>query len=454
MQTILIVEDKESMARMLMETLESEGYKTINATGGKEGIRLIGEGISDLVLTDLKLPEKDGLEVLRASKEENPLRPVIIMTAYGSVNTAVEAMKHGAHDFITKPFDMDHLLMLLKRALENQRILTENMLLREELSSRLVLPNIMGKSEKMVAVADKIQKVAPAKTTILLLGESGTGKELFSRAIHNLSGRKEYPFVPINCSAIPGELLESELFGYEKGAFSGAESRKLGKFELAHKGTLFLDEVGEMEIGLQSKLLRFLQEGEIERVGGTRTIRLDVRIVAASNRDLEKAVSDGTFREDLFYRLNVFPITIPPLRERKDDIALLVEYFIMKYSAELNSRVKDVSEEALRRLQEYNWKGNVRELENTIERAIILCDTLTICPDHISLSSLNSNRLLDDMKMHGTLEEVSKNALRIVEGERIKKALEDSSGNKTKAAEQLGVSYKTLLNKIKEYGIE
>jgi DNA-binding NtrC family response regulator len=454
MQTILIVEDKKSMASMLKETLESEGYRALISSRAKDGIRLINEESVDMVLTDLKLPGRDGIEVLRASKEENPLRPVIVMTAFGSVNTAVKAMKHGAYDFITKPFDMDHLLMLIKRALDAQRLLTENMLLREEFSSRLGLPEIIGKSEKMLEVANNIQKAAPAKTTILLLGESGTGKELFARAIHHLSGREEYPFVPINCSAIPVELLESELFGYEKGAFSGAESRKPGKFELANKGTLFLDEVGEMGTGLQSKLLRFLQEGEIERIGGTRTIKLDVRIVAASNRDLEKAIAEGEFREDLFYRLNVFPIRIPPLRERKGDIPLLVEYFISKYSSELASDVKDISENALRLLESYSWKGNVRELENTIERAIILCDAQNIRPEHLAPSSLNITRLLNDIPMDGTLDEISRKAARIVETERIKKALEDVSGNKTKAAEQLKVSYKTLLTKIKEYGIQ
>jgi DNA-binding NtrC family response regulator len=453
MRTVLIVEDKQAMARMLKETLEAEGYRAVIASGGEEGIRRITEESPDMVLTDLKLPGRDGLEVLEASSEENPLRPVIVMTAYGSVTTAVEAMKKGAYDFITKPFDVDHLLMLIRRALDNQRMVTENMVLREELSSRLGLPNILGKSSKMMEAAGNIQKAAPTRTTILLLGESGTGKELFARAIHHLSGRREYPFVPINCSAIPAGLLESELFGYEKGAFSGAESRKLGKFELASKGTVFLDEIGEMDIGLQAKLLRFIQEGEIERVGGTKAIKLDVRIVAASNKDLEQAVSREEFREDLFYRINVFPITIPPLRERRGDIPLLVDYFVMKYSADLKADVKDVSEEALRLFDEYGWKGNVRELENTIERAVILCDSRTIQPEHVSLSSPNGSRILKDTPMDGSLEETAKKALRIVETERIRRALKESGGNKSRCAEMLKVSYKTLLSKIKEYGI-
>jgi DNA-binding NtrC family response regulator len=454
MQTVLVVEDKESMARMLKETLEAEGYEAVVARDAEEGIRRIAEEGSDLVLTDLKLPGKDGLAVLRASKDQNPLRPVIVMTAHGSVETAVSAMKEGAFDFITKPFDTDHLLMLIERAMENQRLATENLLLREEFSSRLGLPAIIGKSEEIVSVARNIQKVAPAKTTILILGESGTGKELFARAIHNLSGRKQYPFVPINCAAIPAPLIESELFGYEKGAFTGADSRKLGKFELAHRGTVFLDEIGELDAELQAKLLRVVQEGEVERVGGTKAVRIDVRVVAASNRDLEREVAEGRFREDLFYRLSVFPITIPPLRQRAEDIPLLAGYFVKKYSADMKTGEKEISPEALRMLMEYQWKGNVRELQNAIERAIILCDGRTITTEHISLRPLHRGTSSEEPPVDGTLEEVAKRALKAAETRRIKRALKDASGNKTRAAEALDVSYKTLLTKIKEYRIE
>ena len=304
-----------------------------------------------------------------AAKEENPLMPVIVMTAFGSVETAVLAIKEGAFDFITKPFDTDHLLVLMKRALETQRLMTENMLMKEEFSSQLGLPRIIGKSEKISEVAQQIQKVAPSKTTVLILGESGTGKELFARAIHYLSPRKEYPFVPINCAAIPRELLESELFGHERGAFTGADFKKIGKFELADKGTVFLDEIGEMDTALQAKLLRVLQEGEIERLGGLKTIKIDVRVIAASNRDIEKAVSEKAFREDLYYRLSVFPVRIPLLRERAEDIPMLAEFFLNKYCAELKTPLKSISAEALETMVEYQWKGNVRELENTIERA-------------------------------------------------------------------------------------
>lgn len=454
METILVVEDKESMAEMLKETLETGGYKVICARDGTEGISSLKEGKIDLVLTDLKVPRKNGIEILKASKEENDLVPVIIMTAFGSVETAVAAMKEGAFDFITKPFDTDHLLMLIKRALETQRLLTENILLKEEFASRFGLPRIIGRSENILNVAQIVQKVAPTKTTVLLIGESGTGKELFARAIHNLSNRKHYPFVPINCAAIPRDLLESELFGHEKGSFTGADAKKLGKFELADKGTIFLDEIGDMDLVIQSKLLRAIEEGDIERVGAVKAINVDVRIVAASNKDLEKAVEEKKFREDLYYRLNVFPVRIPPLRERREDIPLLVEYFINKYCHEIKTQVKGISKDALDTLMKYHWKGNVRELENTIERAIILCDGDVITPEHFAISKQPGSGFAGTQAVNGTLEAVAKEALRAAETERIRSALKETKGNKSRAAEILQVSYKTLLTKIKEYGIE
>jgi DNA-binding NtrC family response regulator len=454
-QTILLVEDRESMAQMLRETLEAGGYQTVIARDGAEGIREIGAGRFDLVLSDLKLPKKDGMEVLRASKAENPLTPVIMMTAYGSVDIAVTAIKEGAFDFITKPFDTDHLLLLIRRALEAQRLCAENVLLREELASRYGAPRIIGKSAGIVGVAQKVQKVAQAKTTVLLLGESGTGKELFARAIHNLSPRAAFPFVPINCAAIPRELIESELFGHEKGSFTGAEAKKIGKFELADKGTIFLDEITEIDLSLQAKLLRAIQEGEIERVGGLKSVQIDVRIVAASNRDMERAIEEKRLREDLFYRLNVFPVTIPPLRERKEDIPLLVEFFIQKYCNELKTPLKGISNEALGMLLNYPWKGNVRELENCIERSIILCDGQTILPEHITLNEkVLFESTFRNLPMHGTLEETVKEATRIAETQRIIGALRETGGNKTRASELLRVSYKTLLTKIKDYNIK
>jgi DNA-binding NtrC family response regulator len=453
-QIILIVEDKESMAQMLRETLEAVGYSIVIARDGQEGIRQIRENRFALVLTDLKLPKKDGIEVLKVAKTEHPLTPVIVMTAFGTIETAVAAMKEGAFDFITKPFDTDHLLLLMNRALETQRVLTENILLKDELSSKLGMPKIVGKSLCILDVAQKIQKVAPAKTTVLLHGESGTGKELFARAIHNLSMRSAYPFVPINCAAIPRELLESELFGYEKGSFTGADARKLGKFELGDKGTIFLDEIAEMDLALQVKLLRVLQEGEIERVGAEKAVKIDVRIIAASNRDIEKATEEKLFREDLFYRLNVFPIVIPPLRERKGDIPLLADFFINVYCAELKCGKKRVAPDALELLINYPWKGNVRELENCIERAIILSEGDTINRDNIVLNrqmSLESS--LSCLPMDGPLEDSVREAVKIAETQRISKALKETKGNKSRAAELLQVSYKTLLTKIKEYQI-
>jgi DNA-binding NtrC family response regulator len=455
MERILVVEDKDSMAQMLKETLELEGYEVVIAGDGTDGIKRIRDSNVDVVITDLKLPKKDGLSVLNASKEENPLIPVIVMTAFGSVETAVKAMKAGAYDFISKPLDTDHLLVLIKRSLENQRLITENILLKDTLSQKLGMPTIIGKSPVMIDVADNIQKVAPAKTTALLLGESGTGKELFARAIHFLSPRKEHPFVPINCAAIPKELLESELFGYEKGAFTGAGEKKLGKFELADKGTVFLDEIGEMDKVLQSKVLRALQEGEIERVGGTNPIKVDIRIIAASNKNLEAGVADKTFREDLYYRLSVFPITIPPLRDRHEDIPTLVEHFVSKYAAEMKTGQKKISDEVIATLKKYSWKGNVRELENVIERSMILCEGTTITPENLRLNpSGSSTTLTHDINLDGTLEQTAKAALKEAESVRIKKALKDTGGNKSRAAELLKVTYKTLLTKIKDYGID
>lgn len=452
---VLIVEDKDSMADMLSKTLSSEGFDTVIAHDGLEALQLFEKGRFDLVLTDLKLPKKEGVDVLKEIKEDNPMVPVIVMTAFGTIETAVKAMKLGAYDFITKPFDTDHLLLLIRRALESQRLFRENMLLREEFTSKYKMPTLIGKSEEIGEVVQKIQKVSQGKTTVLLLGESGTGKELFARAIHFLSPRRDHPFVPINCAAIPRELLESEFFGHEKGSFTGADSTKIGKFELADRGTIFLDEIGELDISLQAKLLRVLQEGEIERVGSVKQIKLDVRIIAASNKNLEDAVADKQFREDLYYRLSVFPVHIPPLRERREDISSLAEYFLERFSREMKKRKPEISKDAMDILMTYQWKGNVRELENTVERAVILCEGQTITSEHISLTQLKEqDSWINTLPMEGSLENTVKEAQRIVETMRIKKVLKEVRWNKTKAAEILAVSYKTLLTKIKEYGLE
>lgn len=454
MDTLLIVEDKESMLRMLSELFTSEGLEVLTARDGTEALKKIKDERIDVILTDLKLPSMDGIAILKEAKKIDSSIPVIVMTAYGSIDTAVNAMKLGATDFITKPFNTDHLSMMIRRALEQRKLLRENILLKEETSR--ARPVLIGKSPQMIELMKRVQKVARAKTTVLILGESGTGKELIAKAIHYLSDRAQEPFVPINCAAIPRELLESELFGYEKGAFTGAETRKLGKFELADRGTIFLDEIGEMEPSLQAKLLRIIEDGMVERIGGVKPLQVDVRIIAASNRDLSEEVSKGRFRDDLFYRLNVFPLYVPPLRERKEDIPLLVEHFLKKFSAELKQPLKKVSKEAMDILLSYSWKGNVRELENTIERALILSDGETLGPEHLSLITQVSRpeSLFNLIPMDGSLEETSRAALRIVESERIKRALIHTKGNKLRAAEVLRVSYKTLLTKIKEYNLE
>ncbi|OGW48628.1 MAG: hypothetical protein A2078_08845 [Nitrospirae bacterium GWC2_57_9] len=455
MDTILVIEDKDSMREMLKQTLEAEGYHVIPARDGAEGIKKLSDERIGLVLTDMKLPKKDGFEVLKAVKEEDHLLPVIVMTAYGTIETAVKAVKQGAYDFLTKPFDTDHLLVLIKRALDASRIASENILMKEEFGDRFGLPKIIGKSGPLQEITSKIQKVAPTNATVLIHGESGTGKELFARAIHYLSNRKDGPFVAINSAAIPRELLESELFGYEKGAFTGADARKLGKLELADQGTVFLDEIGDMDLTLQAKLLRVLQEQVIERVGGGKPIKIDVRVVAATNKDIEKAVAAQLFREDLFYRLNVFPITIPPLRDRREDIQPLAVHFLNKYSAEVRKGPLTISGEAMEILLKSTWKGNVRELENVVERSVIYADGGEIRAQDLGISETSIiNALSEHVPMDGPLHEVAAAATRIAESRRIRQVLKQTGGNKTRAAEILQVSYKTLLTKIKDYQLE
>jgi DNA-binding NtrC family response regulator len=452
---ILVIEDKESMLDMLKQTLEAEGYQVIPARDGAEGIRKLSDERIGLVLTDLKLPKKDGFEVLKAVKQDNPLLPVIVMTAFGTIETAVKAVKQGAYEFLTKPFDTDHLLVLIKRALDASRMATENILLKEEFAEKLGLPKIIGKSSGMLEIMTKIQKVAPTNASVLVHGESGTGKELFARAIHHLSNRKDAPFIAINSAAIPRELLESELFGYERGAFTGADARKLGKLELADQGTVFLDEIGDMDMALQAKMLRVLQEQVIERVGGGKPIKIDVRVVAATNKDIEKAVAAKLFREDLFYRLNVFPITIPPLRERRDDIPALAQNFLNKYSTEVRKGLLTISDEAMDILMKSPWKGNVRELENVIERAVIYADGGVIRAQDLGISESSIlDALAEHVPMDGPLQDIAAAATRIAESRRIRQVLKQTGGNKSRAAEILQVSYKTLLTKIKDYHLE
>ncbi|HEV8242472.1 MAG TPA: sigma-54 dependent transcriptional regulator, partial [Nitrospirales bacterium] len=452
MATILLIEDNEQMAQVLARHMELEGHTVILVSDGEKGIEEFHRHKVDLVLTDLKLPAKSGLEVLHEVKDENPLVPVVVMTAYGTIENAVKAVKEGAFDFLQKPVDPDHLLLTIGKALEARQLVTENLILKEELSQARYT-TLVGASRLLLEAQEKTKKVAAGTTTVLLLGESGTGKELFARMIHDCSPRKNGPFVAINCAAIPRDLLESELFGHERGAFTGATGRKLGKFELGDKGTVFLDEIGDMDHGLQAKLLRVIEGDRFMRVGGTSQVKADVRVVAATNKDLLKAVAKQAFREDLYYRLNVFPIVIPPLRDRREDIPLLVEHFLAMYGRELRKEDLTISPEAMEVMMHHEWIGNVRELQNCIERAVILCDSPTIQPEHIGLRAHEQSGP-DEQTPTGGLQEASSAAAHAVEAKMIARVLIETGGNKSRAAEILQVSYKTLLTKIKDYGLD
>jgi DNA-binding NtrC family response regulator len=450
--TILLIEDNERMAEVLARHMEMEGHAVVLVADGEKGVEEFRRQKVDLVLTDLKLPGKSGLEVLQAIKDEHPMVPVVVMTAHGTIETAVKAVKEGAFDYLQKPVDPDHLLIIIGKALEARQLVTENLILKEELS-QTKYAKMVGQSRVLLDAQEKAKKVAVGSTTVLLLGESGAGKELFARMIHDCSPRKNGPFVAINCAAIPRELLESELFGHERGSFTGATGRKIGKFELADKGTVFLDEIGDMDMGLQAKLLRVLEGDRFMRVGGTSPVKADVRVVAATNKDLQAAVAKQAFREDLYYRLNVFPLVIPPLRDRREDIPLLVEHFLAMYSREVKREGLTVSSEVMEIMRHHPWTGNIRELQNCIERAVILCDGREILPEHIGLRA-PARTTEEGVPAVGSLQEASSAASRAVEAKMIEKVLRETGGNKTKAAEILQVSYKTLLTKIKDYGLD
>ena len=374
-EPILLVEDKAALRAVLRETLEAEGFTVEEAADGSKAVERLGRGGVALVLTDLRLPKADGHAVLRAAIQTDPALPVVLMTAYGTIKDAVEAMRAGAYDYLEKPVDNDHLIALLRRALQHRRMASENAALKARFANDLGGPEILGASKVLHAALGQVKRVAVTDTTVLLLGESGTGKELFARAVHHESPRREQAFLAINCAAIPENLLESELFGYEKGAFTGASSTKRGKLEIADHGTLFLDEIGDLSPALQGKVLRVLEQKQFERVGGNDTRTVDIRLVAATNKDLRAQVMASQFRQDLFFRLSVFPITVPPLRERQGDIALLARHFAARFAAEMRRRGEaSIDPEALQALEAYSWPGNVRELENAIERALILGD--------------------------------------------------------------------------------
>jgi DNA-binding NtrC family response regulator len=456
---VLLVEDKDSLRAMLRHALEAQGHTVLEARDEAEAVQVLRQSRPAVVLSDLRLPTGDGFGVLRAAKELDPELPVIVMTAYGSIQDAVTAMKEGAMDFLAKPVDPDHLLLLVARAIAQRRMMTEYILLKEEAALRRGAPRIIGDDPKLKSVIQQLHRAAGVDATVLLEGESGTGKELFARSLHVLSPRAEGPFVAINCAAIPDTLLETELFGHEKGAFTGAVQRKPGRFELAHRGTLFLDEIGDLPLGLQAKILRALEERRFERVGGTQSLHVDVRVVAATNRHLKQAVAARQFREDLYFRLSVFPIAIPPLRERADDIAILATHFVEKFCRDMNKKPLSLSLAALDELRAYSWPGNVRELQNCIERAVILSEGDALQPRHLNLSfraptAPPAVSPWDQIDLTGSLSDVLRRATTEVEKRKVEQGIRDSGNNKQRAADILGISYKTLLQKMRDYGIE
>jgi DNA-binding NtrC family response regulator len=453
--SILLVEDKDSLRAMLKLALESQDYAVIEARDQPEAVAALQAAHPALVLSDLRLPEGDGLGVLRAVKELDAELPVIVMTAHGSIQEAVEAMKHGALDFLAKPVDPDHLLLLVSRALEQRRLMRDYRLLKEE-AARRGGRNIIGQSKMLRQTLTAIDRAASTDTTVLLEGESGTGKELCARALHDASARAGGPFVAINCAAIPENLLEAELFGFERGAFTGATQRKIGKFETAHRGTIFLDEIGEMPLALQAKMLRVIETKRIDRLGGNASIQVDVRIVAATNRMLRQAVASRQFREDLFFRLSVFPITVPPLRERKEDIPMLARHFVERVAGDIGKKLT-VAPETLEMLTEHSWPGNVRELQNAIERAVILADGDRLLPRHLQLSPPMASAVADpwdQLDLSGSLTDVSARFAAEAEKRKIALALKQATGDKGKAADLLQINFKTLTGKLRQYGLE
>ncbi len=444
---------------MLRHALEGQGHDVVEARDEPEAVQQLKQIRPAVVLTDLKLPSGDGFGVLHAALELDPELQVIVMTAYGSIEDAVRAMRDGAMDFLAKPVDPDHLLLMVQRAIAQRRILTENFMLKAELAERRGAPRIFGEDPKLRQVSQQLHRAAATDATVLLEGESGTGKELFARALHALSPRADGPFVAINCAAIPDNLLETELFGHEKGAFTGAVARKPGRFEMAHRGTLFLDEIGDLPLALQAKILRALEEKRFERVGGTQSLHVDVRVVAATNRQLKQRVAERQFREDLYFRLSVFPIQIPPLRERSEDVVILARHFVDKFCRDLNKKPLTLAPAAIDEMRAYAWPGNVRELQNSIERAVILCEGDSIQPRHLNLSFRQPAAAApeaspwEQIDLSGTMADALRRVSAEVERRKIEQALKDAGGNKPRAAEALQISYKTLLQKLKDIGL-
>ena len=452
METILVVDDEKNYLVVLEALLGSEGYETVTVDNAHDALELIRDSDLDLIITDMKMPRMTGMQLLEETKKVKPELPVIMMTAYGTIEMAVEAMKKQAYDYITKPFRNEELKLTIRKALENYRLIKENKRLSQALSDRYRYGNIIGKSKPMLQVYDLIDKVSQSRASVLITGSSGTGKELIAKAIHYNGPRKDGPFISINCGALTETLLESELFGHEKGAFTGAVAMKKGRFELADGGTIFLDEVGEMPPPLQVKLLRVLQEMEFERVGGTRTIKVDVRVLSASNRNVKEDVAEGRFRDDLFYRLNVIHIEVPPLRERLEDIVLLVNHFIDKYRQDEGKNRIELSPEAWKALYDYAWPGNIRELENVIERAVVLTSGGIIGVEDLPDEVLGKQRELDidvfippDAPLQKTLEEIEEKLIR--------RALRECKNVQSHAATTLGITKSLIQHKMKKYNI-
>jgi len=453
-ETILIVDDEPHILELLSVALEDEKYRILRAKNGKEALIQFKKEKPYLVLLDIRMPDLDGLEVLRQMKESNQTSSVIMMSAYGAMETVLEAIKQGAYDYLTKPVDLEKVKVLVRRALEAQKLAREVISLRSRVKEKYQLKNIVGKHPKMFEVYKMIGRVMDNKATVLIFGGTGTGKEVVARAIHFNGPLRDEPFVAVDCASLPSDLLESELFGHEKGAFTGAVAQKLGKFELANKGTLFLDEIGNLTLATQVKLLRFMQEKRIERVGGTKSIGLDVRIITATNLDLEKAVKEGSFREDLYYRLNVITIPLPPLIERRDDIPLLVEHFLQKYSSESKGKGKYVLPETMDLLMRYDWPGNVRELENVIERAIVIGKSEAILFEDLPLG-IRKQKVVSGPGLEISAEKVPfEQRVEDFEKRLIVDALEKTNWIQTRAAELLGVSRSIVKYKMKKYGIK
>ena len=453
-KSILVADDDASIRSLLRQLLTDEGYSITEAATGTEVVAQVSESSPDLVIMDVRMPELDGIEALPKVKSASPKTSVLIMTAFGSSNAAIKAMELGAFDYITKPFELDKISHTVKRAFDYQDLAQEVEVLRDEISSLVQTERIVGNSPPMQEVYKTVGKVAKADATVLITGESGTGKELVAEALHYNSNRRSGPMVKVSCAALPETLLEAELFGHEKGSFTGAMAMRKGRFELADKGTVFLDEIGEMSLATQTKLLRVLQERKIERLGSSLPIKVDIRVICATNKDLQKQVEQNKFRDDLYYRLNVINIHMPPLRDRKEDIPALVEHFLAKHRYSATAQPAAISEEALKRLTEYEWPGNVRELENVVERAVVLSRGQIITSRELPFGEHVDGEREDENEDVSAERSFFKKSVSQFEKDLIMKALKDAGGNRSKAAEMLGIYRRLLYAKIKEYGLE